>query len=176
VRWPTGCLVDSERLFSPSQNSVWLGLFLRGACRFPVDRSAVAIQHDAVMVRSAAQDRTFGGYPCKDECEELSAGYLQPVLRHDADAITRAIAQLREALRSGGDEHRGPRQPSKPPLHWRRRLKATPTNKPLRQPVAFRLSAPSSSSNYAMFAAIRRAASPVLRPRNDQERKAIPPQ
>jgi hypothetical protein len=33
----------------------------------------------------------------------IRGGYLQPALRHDADAITRAIARLREDLRSGGD-------------------------------------------------------------------------
>jgi hypothetical protein len=34
----------------------------------------------------------------------VTAGYLQPELRHDADAITRAIARLREALRSGAED------------------------------------------------------------------------
>jgi hypothetical protein len=31
----------------------------------------------------------------------ITAAYLQPALRHDAHATTRAIAQLREALRPG---------------------------------------------------------------------------
>ena len=39
----------------------------------------------------------------------VRAGYLQPALRHDPDAITRAIAQLREDLRRGGDNNRGPK-------------------------------------------------------------------
>jgi hypothetical protein len=34
----------------------------------------------------------------------IKAGYLQPAHQHDADAITRAIAQLREALRGGGED------------------------------------------------------------------------
>ena len=38
----------------------------------------------------------------------IRSGYLQPTLRHDADAITRAIAQLRKDLRSGGED-KGPR-------------------------------------------------------------------
>jgi hypothetical protein len=38
----------------------------------------------------------------------IRSGYLQPALRHDADAITRAIAQLRKDLRSGGKDE-GPK-------------------------------------------------------------------
>jgi hypothetical protein len=38
----------------------------------------------------------------------VRAGYLQPALRHDADAITRAIARLREDLRGGGEDE-GPK-------------------------------------------------------------------
>jgi hypothetical protein len=38
----------------------------------------------------------------------VRAGYLQPAPRHDADAITRAIARLREDLR-GGREDEGPK-------------------------------------------------------------------
>jgi hypothetical protein len=38
----------------------------------------------------------------------IRLGYLQPTLRNDADAITRAIAQLREALRRGGEDE-GPK-------------------------------------------------------------------
>jgi len=34
----------------------------------------------------------------------VRAGYLQPALRHDADAITTAIARLKEDLRGGGDD------------------------------------------------------------------------
>jgi hypothetical protein len=37
----------------------------------------------------------------------IAAGYLQPALRNDADAITTAITRLREDLRGGKDE--GPR-------------------------------------------------------------------
>jgi hypothetical protein len=38
----------------------------------------------------------------------IRAGYLQPALRHDPDAITRAIAQLRKDLRGGGEDE-GPK-------------------------------------------------------------------
>jgi hypothetical protein len=38
----------------------------------------------------------------------ITAGCLQPALRHDPDAITRAIARLRVALRGGGEDE-GPR-------------------------------------------------------------------
>jgi hypothetical protein len=38
----------------------------------------------------------------------ISAGYLQPALRNDADAITKAIAQLKHELRGGvGSDHYG---------------------------------------------------------------------
>ncbi len=38
----------------------------------------------------------------------VKAGYLLPALRHDADAITRAIAQMKQDLRgrSGDDDPR----------------------------------------------------------------------
>jgi hypothetical protein len=39
----------------------------------------------------------------------IRSGYLQPALRHDADAITRAIAQLRKDLRGGGEDDAGPK-------------------------------------------------------------------
>ena len=32
----------------------------------------------------------------------IKAGYLQPALRHDADAITLAIAKMKQELRGGG--------------------------------------------------------------------------
>ena len=38
----------------------------------------------------------------------INAGYLQPALRDDAEAITTAIARLKEDLRGGGDDM-GPR-------------------------------------------------------------------
>ena len=38
----------------------------------------------------------------------IAAGYLQPALRDDADAITTAITRLKEDLRGGGDDE-GPR-------------------------------------------------------------------
>jgi hypothetical protein len=38
----------------------------------------------------------------------IRSGHLQPALRHDADAITRAIAQLRKDLRGGGEDE-GPK-------------------------------------------------------------------
>jgi hypothetical protein len=38
----------------------------------------------------------------------VKAGYLRPALRNDADAITTAIARLKEDLRGGGDDE-GPR-------------------------------------------------------------------
>jgi hypothetical protein len=34
----------------------------------------------------------------------IRSGYLQHALRHDPDAITKAITQLREALRGGGKD------------------------------------------------------------------------
>jgi hypothetical protein len=34
----------------------------------------------------------------------MRAGYLQHALRHDPDAITRAIVQLRADLRGGGED------------------------------------------------------------------------
>ena len=34
----------------------------------------------------------------------IKVGYLQPAHQHDADAITKAIARLREALRGGGED------------------------------------------------------------------------
>jgi hypothetical protein len=34
----------------------------------------------------------------------VKAGYLRPALRNDADAITTAIARLKEDLRGGGDD------------------------------------------------------------------------
>jgi hypothetical protein len=36
----------------------------------------------------------------------VKAGYLQPALRNDADAITTAIARLKEDLRGGTDDKR----------------------------------------------------------------------
>ena len=33
----------------------------------------------------------------------VKSGYLRPEHRHDADGITGAIANMKEALRSGGD-------------------------------------------------------------------------
>ena len=33
----------------------------------------------------------------------IKAGYLQPALRNDPDAVTTAIARLKEDLRGGGD-------------------------------------------------------------------------
>jgi hypothetical protein len=38
----------------------------------------------------------------------VKAGYLQPALRNDPDAITTAIARLKDDLRGGGDDE-GPR-------------------------------------------------------------------
>ena len=38
----------------------------------------------------------------------ITAGYLQPALRNDADAITTAITRLKEDLRGGKDDE-GPR-------------------------------------------------------------------
>jgi hypothetical protein len=52
-------------------------------------------------------------YPHQAASHELiarlvKAAYLQPALRNDADAITTAIARLKEDLRGGGDDE-GPR-------------------------------------------------------------------
>jgi hypothetical protein len=38
----------------------------------------------------------------------IKAGYLQPARRHDADAITKAIAQMKQDLRGGGTDDDGP--------------------------------------------------------------------
>jgi hypothetical protein len=38
----------------------------------------------------------------------IKAGYLQPARRYYADAITRAIAQMKQDLRSGGTDDDGP--------------------------------------------------------------------
>jgi hypothetical protein len=37
----------------------------------------------------------------------INAGYLQPALRDDADAITTAIARMKDDLRGGGDDEGG---------------------------------------------------------------------
>jgi hypothetical protein len=39
---------------------------------------------------------------------KLKAGYLRPEHRHDPDAITCAIASMKQALRSGGGDDSGP--------------------------------------------------------------------
>jgi hypothetical protein len=39
----------------------------------------------------------------------VRAGYLQPALRHDADAVSTAIARLKEDLRGGRDDEDRPR-------------------------------------------------------------------
>jgi hypothetical protein len=38
----------------------------------------------------------------------VRAGYLRPEHRHDPDAIASAIANMKQALRSGGSEDKGP--------------------------------------------------------------------
>ena len=38
----------------------------------------------------------------------VKAGYLRPEHRHDADAITSAIANMKQALRSDGGDDSGP--------------------------------------------------------------------
>jgi hypothetical protein len=38
----------------------------------------------------------------------VKAGYLRPEHRHDADAITSAIAHMKQDLRSGGSDDVGP--------------------------------------------------------------------
>jgi hypothetical protein len=54
-------------------------------------------------------NRVFPPEPSQELIGKLiKSGYLQPALRHDADAITRAIAQLRKDLRSGGKDE-GPK-------------------------------------------------------------------
>ena len=50
-------------------------------------------------------DRAFPPEAPQELIDKLiRSGYLQPALRHDADAITRAIARLREDLRGGRDD------------------------------------------------------------------------
>jgi hypothetical protein len=52
----------------------------------------------------------FPGYAGSSEliAKLINAGYLRPTQRHDADAITRAIAQMKEDLRGGGGGESGP--------------------------------------------------------------------
>ncbi len=38
----------------------------------------------------------------------VRTGYLQPARRNDADAITQAIAQMKQDLRGGGTDDDGP--------------------------------------------------------------------
>jgi len=38
----------------------------------------------------------------------IRAGYLKSARRHDADAITKAIAQMKQDLRGGGTDDDGP--------------------------------------------------------------------
>jgi hypothetical protein len=38
----------------------------------------------------------------------IKAGYLRPEHQHDADAITSAIANMKQDLRSGGSDDDGP--------------------------------------------------------------------
>jgi hypothetical protein len=38
----------------------------------------------------------------------IRAGYLKPARRHDADAITKAIAQMKQDLRGRGTDDDGP--------------------------------------------------------------------
>ena len=38
----------------------------------------------------------------------IRAGYLQPARRHDANAITKPIAQMKQDLRGGGADDDGP--------------------------------------------------------------------
>ena len=42
----------------------------------------------------------------------IKAGYLRPALRNDADAITTAIARLKQDLRDGGGDNDGCRTSS----------------------------------------------------------------
>jgi len=41
----------------------------------------------------------------------VKAGYLRPEHRHDADAITSAITNMKQALRSGVSDDNGPAAP-----------------------------------------------------------------
>ena len=38
----------------------------------------------------------------------IRAGYLKPARRHDADAVTKAIVQMKQDLRGGGTDDDGP--------------------------------------------------------------------
>ena len=48
------------------------------------------------------------GVPFSNEmiAKLVKAGYLRPEQRHDADAIASAIANMKQALRSGGNDKR----------------------------------------------------------------------
>ena len=47
-------------------------------------------------------------FPNKMIAKLVKAGYLRPEHRHDADAITSAIANMKQDLRSGGSDAKGP--------------------------------------------------------------------
>ena len=48
------------------------------------------------------------GVPFSNEmiAKLVKAGYLRPEQRHDADAIANAITDMKQALRSGGNDKR----------------------------------------------------------------------
>ena len=50
------------------------------------------------------------GVPFSNEmiAKLVKAGYLRPEHRHDPDAIASAIANMKQALRSGGSDDKGP--------------------------------------------------------------------
>ena len=50
------------------------------------------------------------GVPFSNEmiAKLVKAGYLRPEHRHDPDAIASAIANMKQALRSGGGDDSGP--------------------------------------------------------------------
>jgi hypothetical protein len=50
------------------------------------------------------------GVPFSNEmiAKLVKAGYLRPEHLHDADAITSAIAKMKQALRSGSSDDKGP--------------------------------------------------------------------
>ena len=47
-------------------------------------------------------------FPNEMIAKRVKAGYLRPEHRHDADAISSAIANMKQALRSGDSDDDGP--------------------------------------------------------------------
>ena len=86
---------------APVSIPIWLGLFICGPGSLP-STGARAPEPMTKVNRASPPE------PSHELISKLiKAGYLQPAHQHDADAITKAIARLSEAL-GGGGEDEGP--------------------------------------------------------------------